>query len=82
MEFSVNDLLSSLSKTNGSSDGKDIGSFLKQEVEEAISPVTDRVERLEKKLDLLILSMERVEKLLTSIKPLLNIINNFPFLKK
>lgn len=64
-----------------SNDGKDLGTYLKGEVEEAISPVTDRVERLEKKLDLLIMAVERVEKLLIAAQPLFKAINKLPFLK-
>ena len=59
----------------------DPGSFLKQEVQEAISPVTSRVDALEKKLDLLILTAKRIEDLLKSIKPIVDLIKKLPFLK-
>lgn len=59
----------------------DPGKFLKDELEEAISPVSDRVERLEKKLDLLLLNLERIEKLLVALQPLSNILSKLPFLK-
>ena len=59
----------------------DPGSFLKQEVQEAISPVTDRVDALEKKLDLLILTAKRIEDLLKSMKPIVDLIKKLPFLK-
>jgi hypothetical protein len=65
----------------GKDSSKDIGTYLKGEVEEAISPVTDRVARLEKKLDLLLLAVERVEKLLVAAQPLFNAVNKLPFLK-
>jgi len=59
----------------------DPGAFLKQELEEAISPVTDRVDALEKKLDLLILTAKRIEDLLKSIKPVVDLIKKIPFIK-
>jgi len=59
----------------------DPGALLKQELEEAISPVTDRVDALEKKLDLLILTAKRIEDLLKSMKPVIDLIKKFPFLK-
>ena len=59
----------------------DPGAFLKKELEEAISPVTDRVDRLEKKLDLLILAIGRVEALLKSIQPMVALLKKLPFLK-
>lgn len=79
MDFSIGDLVSSLNQNKEGS--KDLGSYLKGEVQEAISPVTDRVDRLEKKIDLLILATERVEKLLVTIQPLVKIVNKLPFLK-
>ena len=54
---------------------------MKQEVQEAISPVTDRVDALEKKLDLLILTAKRIEDLLKSMKPVIDLIKKLPFLK-
>lgn len=63
----------------GGSEG--VASLLKEEVEEAISPVTSRVDRLEKKIDLLILAVERVEKLLVTIQPIVKLFNNLPFIK-
>ena len=59
----------------------DPGALLKQELEEAISPVTDRVDALEKKLDLLILTSKRIEDLLKSMKPVIDLIKKLPFLK-
>jgi hypothetical protein len=59
----------------------DPGALLKQELEEAISPVTTRVDALEKKLDLLILTAKRIEDLLKSIKPIVDLIKKLPFLK-
>ena len=59
----------------------DPGILLKQELEEAISPVTNRVDALEKKLDLLILTAKRIEDLLKSIKPVVDLIKKIPFIK-
>jgi hypothetical protein len=59
----------------------DPGALLKQELEEAISPVTTRVDALEKKLDLLILTAKRIEDLLKSIKPVVDLIKKIPFIK-
>jgi chaperonin cofactor prefoldin len=59
----------------------DPGALLKQELEEAISPVTNRVDALEKKLDLLILTAKRIEDLLKSMKPVIDLIKKLPFLK-
>ena len=58
----------------------DFGSLLKGEVKEAISPITDKVAKLEKKLDLLLLAVERVEKLLIALQPLSKLIGKLPFL--
>ena len=59
----------------------DPGALLKQELEEAISPVTTRVDALEKKLDLLILTAKRIEDLLKSMKPVIDLLKKLPFLK-
>jgi len=59
----------------------DPGALLKQELEEAISPVTTRIDALEKKLDLLILTAKRIEDLLKSMKPVIDLLKKLPFLK-
>ena len=59
----------------------DPGALLKQELEEAISPVTTRIDALEKKLDLLILTAKRIEDLLKSMKPVIDLVKKLPFLK-
>jgi len=51
------------------------------DVEEAILTVTARIDKLEKKIDLLILAVERVESLLGSIQPILKFINNLPLIR-
>ena len=59
----------------------DPGILLKQELEEALTPVTTRVDALEKKLDLLILTAKRIEDLLKSMKPVIDLVKKLPFLK-
>ena len=59
----------------------DPGAFLKTELEEALSPVTTRVDELEKKLDVLILTAKRIEDLLKSFAPVMALIKKIPFLK-
>lgn len=59
----------------------DVGKVLKEEVEEAISPVTGRIDRLESKIQLLIMAVERVEKLMHALQPIASLINKLPFLK-
>ena len=39
----------------------DPGAFLKAEIEEGLEPITKRVDALEKKLDLIILTLGRIE---------------------
>lgn len=78
-EFFSNALnpLSSKAKNLGQAD---LGSVLKEEVKEAISPFMDKVNKLEKKLDLLIMTAERIEKLLITLQPLSKLIGKLPFL--
>ena len=59
----------------------DPGAFLKTELEEALSPVTARVDELEKKLDVLILTAKRIEDLLNSFAPVIALVKKIPFLK-
>ena len=59
----------------------DPGILLKQEFEEALSPVTTRIDALEKKLDLLILTAKRIEDLLKTLTPLVTLIKKIPLLK-
>ena len=59
----------------------DPGAFLKKELEQGLGPVLERVDRLEKKLDLLILAINRVEGLLKSIQPMVALLKKLPFLK-
>lgn len=60
----------------------DPGSYLKEELEQGLEPITKRVDSIEKKLDLLLLTLGRIEAFLTTLKPLLKIIDKLPFVKK
>jgi hypothetical protein len=46
-----------------------------------LQPITKRVDALEKKLDLLILTAQRIETLLTNMKPIVDLIKKIPFIK-
>jgi len=59
----------------------DPGAFLKQELEEGLGPITQRVDALEKKLDQLISLCTRIENLLKTMKPVMDLIKKVPFLK-
>ena len=59
----------------------DPGAFLKAELEEGLEPITKRVDALEKKLDLLILTAQRIETLLNAMKPVVDLIKKIPFIK-
>ena len=59
----------------------DPGAFLKQELEEGLEPITKRVDALEKKLDLIILSLNRIEAGLKAIRPVIDFVKKLPFFK-
>ena len=59
--------------------GGDPGAYLKKELEEGLGPILQRVDALEKKLDLLILTVQRVETLLKTMKPVVDLIKKIPF---
>jgi hypothetical protein len=67
---------------DGIADSGDPGSYLKQELEEGLSPITERVDRLEKKVDLLLLTLGRIEAALKAMQPVVELIKKIPFLKK
>jgi hypothetical protein len=67
---------------NGIAQSGDLGAVLRQEVQEGISPITDRVDRLEKKIDLLILTMQSIESSLKKLQPLYDLVQKLPFFKK
>jgi len=60
----------------------DPGAWIRNEIEEGISPITDRVDRLEKKIDLLILTMQSVDSNLKKLQPLYEFVVKLPFFKK
>lgn len=60
----------------------DPGAFIKQEIEEGISPITERVDRLEKKIDMLILTMQSIDSNLKKLQPLYEFVTKLPFFKK
>jgi len=60
----------------------DPGAYIKQEISEGISPITDRVDRLEKKIDMLILLMKSIDENLKKLQPLYDLIVKLPFFKK
>ena len=59
----------------------DPGSYLKEELEQGLEPITKRVDAIEKKLDLLLLTLNRIETLLTALQPLAKLINKLPLFK-
>lgn len=60
----------------------DPGAYFKQELEEGLEPITKRVERLEKKIDMLILLMKSIDDNLKKLQPLYDLIVKLPFFKK
>jgi chaperonin cofactor prefoldin len=67
---------------NNLSRSVDPGAVLQQELEEAISPITSRVDRLEKKIDMLILLMRSIDDNLKKLQPLYDVLIKLPFFKK
>ena len=60
----------------------DPGAYLAKELEEGLEPITKRVERLEKKIDMLILVMKGIDDNLKKLQPLYDLIVKIPFFKK
>ena len=60
----------------------DPGSYLKEELEQGLEPITLRVERLEKKIDMLILLMRSIDDNLKKLQPLYDFVTKLPFFKK
>jgi hypothetical protein len=67
---------------NNLSKSVDPGAVLRQELEEAISPITSRVDKLEKKIDMLILLMRSIDDSLKKLQPLYDFVVKLPFFKK
>ena len=59
----------------------DPGAFLKAELEEGLEPITKRVDALEKKLDLIILTLGRIEAGLKAVQPVIDFVKKLPFFK-
>jgi hypothetical protein len=66
----------------GIADSGDPGAYLKQEIEQGIEPITQRVDRLEKKIDMLILLMKSIDDNLRKLQPLYDLVVKLPFFKK
>jgi chaperonin cofactor prefoldin len=60
----------------------DPGAFIKQELEEGLEPITQRVDRLEKKVDLLIDLLTSIDTNLKKLQPLYDFVVKLPFFKK
>ena len=60
----------------------DPGAYLAKEISEGIAPITDRVDRLEKKIDMLILTMQSIDSSLKKLQPLYDFVVRLPFFKK
>jgi chaperonin cofactor prefoldin len=60
----------------------DPGAYIKQELEEGLEPITQRIERLEKKVDALILLLKSIDENLKKLQPLYDLIIKLPFFKK
>jgi chaperonin cofactor prefoldin len=60
----------------------DPGAYIKQELEEGLEPITQRIERLEKKVDVLILLLKSIDENLKKLQPLYDLIIKLPFFKK
>jgi hypothetical protein len=55
--------------------------FLAKELEEGLEPITKRVDALEKKLDLIILTLGRIEAGLKTVQPVIDFVKKLPFFK-
>jgi hypothetical protein len=60
----------------------DPGAYIKQELEEGLEPITKRIDRLEKKVDMLILLLRSIDDNLKKLQPLYDLIIKLPFFKK
>jgi chaperonin cofactor prefoldin len=67
---------------SGLAQSGDLGGVLRQELEEGISPITQRIDRLEKKVDMLVLTMKSVDEGLKRLQPLYDFVTRLPFFKK
>jgi tetrahydromethanopterin S-methyltransferase subunit B len=58
------------------------GAVLRQEIEEGLSPITERVDRLEEKVDTLITLLKSIDDNLKKLQPLYDFLVKLPFFKK
>jgi hypothetical protein len=59
----------------------DPGKVIAEEIEQAISPVTEEVSAIRNDLQEFKETLARIERLLVSLQPLLNFLNKLPFFK-
>ena len=74
--MNFDNLVGNLAKTG------DLGAAIRQELEEGISPITERVEKLEKKIDMLIFLMKKIDEKLDQVKPLTDLLLKLPLFRK
>lgn len=74
--MNLDNLVGNLAKTG------DLGAAIRQELEEGISPITERVDKLEKKIDMLILLMKKIDEKLDQVKPLTDLLLKLPLFRK
>lgn len=67
---------------SGLAQSGDPGAWIRNELEEGISPITERVDKLEKKIDMLILTMQSIDSSLKKLQPLYDFVIRLPFFKK
>jgi hypothetical protein len=65
----------------GIAESGDPGAYLKRELEQGLEPITQRVDRLETKLDLIILTLSRIEAGLKTVQPVVDFVKKLPFFK-
>jgi hypothetical protein len=59
----------------------DINSIVKNELTQGLDPILSKATAIEKKIDTLILTLQRVESLLTALQPLTKLLTKLPFFK-
>jgi hypothetical protein len=67
---------------SGIAQSGDPGAYIRQELEEGISPVTERIDRLEKKVDVLITTMKSIDESLKKMQPLYDFVTKLPIFRK
>ncbi len=60
----------------------DPGAYIKQEIEEGLGPITQRIDRLEEKVDTLITLLKSIDDNLKKLQPLYDFLVKLPFFKK